>query len=90
MAGTIGRVVSPLSHRAVPGDPASTLVRRRRSHQRDPRCGQPPVPVAGLENTTMSRLAAEVGLNQSSLYYFANRDAVVAALVAQATWCRLN
>lgn len=38
----------------------------------------------------MSRLAAEVGLNQSSLYYFANRDAVVAALVAQATWCRLN
>ena len=39
----------------------------------------------GLENTTMSRLAAEVGLKQSSLYYyFPNRDAVVAALVAQA------
>jgi len=33
----------------------------------------------------MSRLAAEVGLKQSSLYYyFPNRDAVVAALVAQA------
>ena len=39
----------------------------------------------GLDNTTMSRLAAEVGLKQSSLYYyFPNRDAVVAALVAQA------
>jgi TetR/AcrR family transcriptional regulator len=39
----------------------------------------------GLETTTMSRLAAEVGLKQSSLYYyFPNRDAVVAALVAQA------
>jgi len=39
----------------------------------------------GLENTTMSRLAAEVGLKQSSLYYyFPNRDAVVAALVGQA------
>jgi TetR/AcrR family transcriptional regulator len=39
----------------------------------------------GLESTTMSRLAAEVGLKQSSLYYyFPNRDAVVAALVAQA------
>src|SRR5215213_6257637 len=39
----------------------------------------------GVESTTMSRLAAEVGLKQSSLYYyFPNRDAVVAALVAQA------
>jgi TetR/AcrR family transcriptional regulator len=39
----------------------------------------------GIENTTMSRLATEVGLKQSSLYYyFPNRDAVVAALVAQA------
>src|SRR3954464_8468936 len=39
----------------------------------------------GLESTTMSRLAAEVGLKQSSLYYyFPNRDAVLAALVAQA------
>lgn len=39
----------------------------------------------GIESTTMSRLAAEVGLKQSSLYYyFPNRDAVVAALVAQA------
>lgn len=33
----------------------------------------------------MSRLASEVGLKQSSLYYyFPNRDAVVASLVAQA------
>jgi AcrR family transcriptional regulator len=39
----------------------------------------------GIENTTMSRLAVEVGLKQSSLYYyFPNRDAVVATLVAQA------
>ena len=39
----------------------------------------------GIESTTMSRLATEVGLKQSSLYYyFPNRDAVVAALVAQA------
>jgi TetR/AcrR family transcriptional regulator len=39
----------------------------------------------GIESTTMSGLAAEVGLKQSSLYYyFPNRDAVVAALVAQA------
>ena len=39
----------------------------------------------GLESTTMSRLAAEVGLKQSSLYYyFPNRDAVVAELVARA------
>jgi TetR/AcrR family transcriptional regulator len=39
----------------------------------------------GVEGTTMSRLAAEVGLKQSSLYYyFPNRDAVLATLVAQA------
>jgi TetR/AcrR family transcriptional regulator len=39
----------------------------------------------GVEATTMSRLAAEVGLGQSSLYYyFRSRDEVVAALVAQA------
>lgn len=39
----------------------------------------------GIESTTMSRLAAEVGLKQSSLYYyFPNRDAVVATLVARA------
>lgn len=39
----------------------------------------------GVEATTMSKLAAEVGLGQSSLYYyFRNRDEVVAALVARA------
>src|ERR1700710_2236584 len=39
----------------------------------------------GVAATTMSRLAAEVGLGQSSLYYyFRSRDEVVAALVAQA------
>ena len=39
----------------------------------------------GVETTTMSRLAAEVGLGQSSLYYyFRSRDEVVAALVARA------
>ena len=37
----------------------------------------------------MSRLAAEVGLKQSSLYYyFPNREAVVAALVARRTSSR--
>ena len=39
----------------------------------------------GVEATTMARLAAEVGLGQSSLYYyFRSRDEVVAALVAGA------
>lgn len=39
----------------------------------------------GVEGTTMARLAAEVGLGQSSLYYyFRSRDDVVAALVAGA------
>lgn len=39
----------------------------------------------GVEATTMARLAAEVGLGQSSLYYyFRSRDDVVAALVAEA------
>lgn len=39
----------------------------------------------GIEATTMSRLAAEVGLGQSSLYYyFRSREEVVAALVAEA------
>ena len=39
----------------------------------------------GVEGTTMARLAAEVGLGQSSLYYyFRSRDEVVAALVAGA------
>ena len=39
----------------------------------------------GVAATTMSKLAAEVGLGQSSLYYyFRNRDEVVAALVARA------
>jgi TetR/AcrR family transcriptional regulator len=39
----------------------------------------------GVEATTMSRLATEVGLGQSSLYYyFRNREEVVAALVAEA------
>jgi TetR/AcrR family transcriptional regulator len=39
----------------------------------------------GVEATTMSRLATEVGLGQSSLYYyFRSREEVVAALVAEA------
>lgn len=39
----------------------------------------------GVGETTMSRLAAEVGLGQSSLYYyFRSREEVVAALVARA------
>jgi TetR/AcrR family transcriptional regulator len=39
----------------------------------------------GVDATTMSRLAAEVGLGQSSLYYyFRSREEVVAALVAEA------
>ena len=39
----------------------------------------------GLPATTMSRLAAEAGLKQSSLYYyFGSKDEVVAAVVARA------
>lgn len=39
----------------------------------------------GVTGTTMSRLASEVGLKQSSLYYhFHSRDEVVAALMARA------
>lgn len=39
----------------------------------------------GIAGTTMAGLAAEVGLKQSSLYYyFRSRDEVVAALVARA------
>src|SRR3954471_10265723 len=39
----------------------------------------------GVSGTTMSRLATESGLGQSSLYYyFRSRDDVVAALVARA------
>jgi len=39
----------------------------------------------GVAGTSMSRLAAEVGLKQSSLYYYFNRkEEVVAALVARA------
>jgi TetR/AcrR family transcriptional regulator len=39
----------------------------------------------GVDATTMSRLAAEAGLGQSSLYYyFRSREEVVAALVATA------
>jgi len=39
----------------------------------------------GVAGTTMSRLASESGLGQSSLYYyFRSRDEVVAALVARA------
>ena len=45
----------------------------------------------GVAGTTMSRLAAEVGLGQSSLYYwFRNRDEVVAALVARANVVSLD
>jgi TetR/AcrR family transcriptional regulator len=45
----------------------------------------------GVSATTMSRLAAEVGLGQSSLYYyFRNRDEVVAALVARANVVSLD
>ena len=39
----------------------------------------------GVTGTTMSRIASEVGLKQSSLYYhFHSRDEVVAALMARA------
>jgi TetR/AcrR family transcriptional regulator len=39
----------------------------------------------GVASTSMSRLAAEVGLKQSSLYYyFSRKEEVVAALVARA------
>ena len=39
----------------------------------------------GVDGTTMSRIAAEVGLKQSSLYYyFRSKEEVVAALVARA------
>jgi TetR/AcrR family transcriptional regulator len=39
----------------------------------------------GVNGTTMSRIASEVGLKQSSLYYhFHSRDEVVAALMARA------
>jgi TetR/AcrR family transcriptional regulator len=39
----------------------------------------------GVGGTTMARIAAEVGLGQSSLYYyFRNKDEVLAALVARA------
>jgi AcrR family transcriptional regulator len=45
----------------------------------------------GLEGTTMSRLAAAVGLGQSSLYYyFRSRDEVVAALIATANVVSLD
>jgi AcrR family transcriptional regulator len=45
----------------------------------------------GVDATTMSRLAAEAGLGQSSLYYyFRNRDEVVAALVARANVVSLD
>jgi TetR/AcrR family transcriptional regulator len=45
----------------------------------------------GVAATTMSRLAAEVGLGQSSLYYyFRSRDEVVAALVARANVTSLD
>jgi TetR/AcrR family transcriptional regulator len=45
----------------------------------------------GVAGTTMSRLAAEVGLGQSSLYYyFRSRDEVVAALVARANVTSLD
>jgi TetR/AcrR family transcriptional regulator len=45
----------------------------------------------GVAGTTMSRLAGEVGLGQSSLYYyFRNRDEIVAALVARANVVSLD
>src|SRR4051812_5182444 len=45
----------------------------------------------GVAATTMSRIAAEAGLGQSSLYYyFRNRDEVVAALVARANVVSLD
>jgi TetR/AcrR family transcriptional regulator len=45
----------------------------------------------GVSGTTMARLAAEVGLGQSSVYYyFASRDDVVAALVARANVVSLD
>lgn len=49
------------------------------------------IATVGLAATTMSRLAAEVGLGQSSLYYyFRNRDEVLAALVARANVVSLD
>jgi AcrR family transcriptional regulator len=45
----------------------------------------------GVEATTMSRLASEVGLRQSSLYYyFRSREEVLAALVAAANLVPLD
>ena len=45
----------------------------------------------GVAGTTMSRLAAEVGLGQSSLYYyFRSREEIVAALVARANVTSLD
>lgn len=45
----------------------------------------------GVAATTMSSIAAEVGLGQSSLYYyFRNREQIVAALVARANVVSLD
>lgn len=77
---------------AVPPSPRRTGRPRRHGGQVDGDPTEAILAVAGrlfgelgVEATTMSRLAAEAGLGQSSLYYyFRNRDEVVAVLVAAA------
>jgi TetR/AcrR family transcriptional regulator len=67
--------------RAVVGDPSDEILRAAAALFGE----------LGVAATTMSRLAAEVGLGQSSLYYyFRNRDEVVAALVARANVVSLD
>jgi AcrR family transcriptional regulator len=80
-----------------PAEPASTHRRRIGRPRHDPRpvVGDPTDEILGtaarlfgefgVTGTTMSRIASEVGLKQSSLYYhFHSRDEVVAALMARA------
>ncbi|MFT3851934.1 MAG: TetR family transcriptional regulator [Ilumatobacteraceae bacterium] len=71
---------------AAPAGHGSTAARSSANPSR--RSSPPPassIGQFGVEQTTMSRLAAHVGLKQSSLYYyFPNREAVIAALVARA------
>ena len=80
-----------------PAQPAPTDRRRIGRPRHDPRpvVGDPTDEILGtaarlfgefgVTGTTMSRIASEVGLKQSSLYYhFHSRDEVVAALMARA------
>ncbi len=67
--------------RAAVGDPTDEILRAAAALFGD----------LGFAATTMSRIAAEVGLGQSSLYYyFRNREEVVAALVARANVVSLD